>query len=92
MCCDAEDYTRDFLSSEMYKVIDKHANSILLYITVSPPPRQIPLLPTHILDSQTNVKGITQNCELQYGIYKNLVIMNFIGNNIYRGPLKGSLV
>ena len=54
----------------MYKVIDKHANSILLYITVPPPLRQILLLPTHILDSQTNVKGITQNYDYSMGYIK----------------------
>ena len=31
------------MSSEMYQVIDRHANSILLFITVPPPPRRIPL-------------------------------------------------
>ena len=40
MCCDPDDFERDFGSSEMYQVIDRHANSILLYITVPPPPRK----------------------------------------------------
>ena len=40
VCCDPEDFEREFGSSEMYRVMDKHANSILLFITVPPPPRK----------------------------------------------------
>ena len=38
MCCDAEDLSKDFTSSEMYQVIDKHANELLLFVSVPPPP------------------------------------------------------
>ena len=37
VCCDPEDFTCEFKDSEMNRVIDRHANSILLHITVPPP-------------------------------------------------------
>ena len=39
-CCDPEDYRKDFRDSEMHKLIDQYANSILLNITIPPPPRR----------------------------------------------------
>ena len=39
-CSDAEDYKRPFRESEMNRLIEVHINSILLYITIPPPPQK----------------------------------------------------
>ena len=39
MCCDQDDYQRDFHFSMMNHVIDKLANTITLFVTVPPPQR-----------------------------------------------------
>ena len=40
MCCDAEDCKKNFHDSEMNRLIDQYTNSILLNITIPPPPRK----------------------------------------------------
>ena len=40
MCCDAEDSKKNFYDSEMNQLIDQYTNSILLNITIPPPPRR----------------------------------------------------
>ena len=42
MCCDHDDYQKLFKESEMNKLIDSHVNSILLLITIPPPPQRRP--------------------------------------------------
>ena len=40
VCCDAEDCKKNFHDSEMNRLIDQYTNSILLNITIPPPPRK----------------------------------------------------
>ena len=39
-CCDAEDSKKNFYDSEMNQLIDQYTNSILLNVTIPPPPRR----------------------------------------------------
>ena len=39
-CCDPEDFKLDFKDSKMNAIIDRHANTLLLHVTVPPPPRK----------------------------------------------------
>ena len=39
VCCDPGDFKKSFRSSGMYQIIDKCRNSILLYITIPPLPK-----------------------------------------------------
>ena len=40
VCSDPEDYEKEFKESEMSTLIDEYANSILLNISLPPPPRK----------------------------------------------------
>ena len=76
VCCDAEDYTRGFQSSEMYRIIDKHANSILLFVTVPPPPRRVSQLPNqqkHNIDDQSSDSTISNTNDGQKRLQKSML-------------------
>ena len=68
----------------MYRVIDKHANSILLFVSVPPPPprRSLLTLQKNKLgeandDSDTAQRGVVDYCELtlQVAMLRNLRVM-----------------
>ena len=40
VCCDAEYPKKNFHDSEMNQLIDQYINSILLNVTIPPPPRR----------------------------------------------------
>lgn len=61
MCCDPDDYKKDFESSGLCRVIDKHANTITLYVTIPPSPLKTKMRPNGTISNGPKEEGFEDN-------------------------------